>query len=318
MHLANKPDSDSFFFFRLGGSCSHVGAVLFKLEACVRLGYTRVACTSIACVWNGVSTKTVEPAMIKDIEFYSKKAKKRGSGRNQRPIPKASALQENQLLQMLSKTKELPIGLSTFKNHADAFIPKPWFNNLEGFTEEQASQVEEETKDQAACKAWHQHRVGRITGSTAHRVMHTSQETPSQTLINDICSQSSANPLRIPSLQWGKDHEVDAIDTYKYALGLCTATSNTSSSIIVSEDVYKTHINLKVGMAGFRICKDKPYIGVSCDAYVSCECCGKGVIEAKCPFKWANNHSTNWTEDERGHLDTLFSLKMNHSYYTQV
>ncbi|KAJ8257630.1 hypothetical protein GJAV_G00187930 [Gymnothorax javanicus] len=87
---------------------------------------------------------------------------------------------------------------------------------------------------------------------------------------------------------------------------------------MVSEDVYKTHINLKVGTAGFRISNDKPYIGVSCDACVSCECFGDGVFEAKCPFKWANNYSTKWTEDERGHLDTFFSLKMNHSYYTQV
>lgn len=87
---------------------------------------------------------------------------------------------------------------------------------------------------------------------------------------------------------------------------------------MVSKNLYKTHINLKVGMAGFRICKDKTYIGVSCDAHVSCQCCGKGVIEAKCLFKWANDHSTNWTEDERGHLDTLFSLRMNYSCYAQV
>lgn len=137
---------------------------------------------------------------------------------------------------MLSNTKELPIGLSTFKSHANVFTPKPWYNNLEGFTEEQCSQVEEETKGQAACKAWHQHRVGRITGSTAHRVLHTSLETPSQTLINDICSHSSVT-LRVPSLQWGKDHEVDAIDTYKYALCLCSATSNTSPCVMVTEDI---------------------------------------------------------------------------------
>jgi len=44
-------------FFRLGESCSHVGAVVFKLEACVCLGYNKVTYTSVACAWNGVSTK---------------------------------------------------------------------------------------------------------------------------------------------------------------------------------------------------------------------------------------------------------------------
>lgn len=81
---------------------------------------------------------------------------------------------------------------------------------------------------------------------------------------------------------------------------------------------FKTHINLTVAIAGFRISKERPYIGVSCDGYVSCTCCVKGVLEAKCPFKWANNPTINWTEDGKGHLGTLFSLKKNHSYYTQV
>jgi len=111
---------------------------------------------------------------------------------------------------------------------------------------------------------------------------------------------------------------VDAMDTYKYALSLCSATSNTSRSVMVTEDIFKTHIDLKVTKAGFRISKERPYIGVSCDGYVSCTCCGKGVLEAKCPFRWANDPTINWTEDDKGHLETLFTLKKNHSYYTQV
>jgi len=163
---------------------------------------------------------------------------------------------------MLSNTKE---------SHANVFTSKPWYNNLEGFTEEQCSQVEEETKGQAACIAWHQHRVGRITCSTAHKVLHTSLETPSQTLINDICSSNSSVTLRVSSWQWGKEHEVDAMDTYKYALSLCSATSNTSRTVMVTcKDIFKTHINLKVTKAGFRISKERPHIGVSCDGYVSC------------------------------------------------
>ncbi|KAJ8050601.1 hypothetical protein HOLleu_03864 [Holothuria leucospilota] len=36
----------------LGKSCSHIGAVLFKIEAAVRLGYTKAACTDMPCKWN--------------------------------------------------------------------------------------------------------------------------------------------------------------------------------------------------------------------------------------------------------------------------
>ena len=35
----------------LGEVCSHVGAVLFKLEACTSLGYNTVFCTSKPCAW---------------------------------------------------------------------------------------------------------------------------------------------------------------------------------------------------------------------------------------------------------------------------
>lgn len=92
---------------------------------------------------------------------------------------------------MLSATKKCPIGLSTFKDHTDLFTPKPWFNNLQVVTDEQVSQVEKETKDQAACKAWHHHRAGWITSSSAHRVTHTSLEEPSQALIKDIYKSQS-------------------------------------------------------------------------------------------------------------------------------
>ena len=41
----------------LGESCSHIGALLFKMEAAVRLGYTKKACTSEACKWNNDLSK---------------------------------------------------------------------------------------------------------------------------------------------------------------------------------------------------------------------------------------------------------------------
>lgn len=71
---------------------------------------------------------------------------------------------------MLCSAKELPIGLSSFKSYADAIASIPWYNNLESFTEEQCALVEEETKGQAAWKAWHRYRVGQITDSTADTV----------------------------------------------------------------------------------------------------------------------------------------------------
>lgn len=51
--------NNSSFNFRLGEVCSHVAAILFKIEASVRLGYNKVACTSMPCLWNQNFTKKV-------------------------------------------------------------------------------------------------------------------------------------------------------------------------------------------------------------------------------------------------------------------
>ena len=40
------------FIIRLGSACSHVAAVLFKLQACVQLGRNKKASTSKLCQWN--------------------------------------------------------------------------------------------------------------------------------------------------------------------------------------------------------------------------------------------------------------------------
>ena len=58
-------------YFRLSESCSHVAAVLFKLEAAVRLGYTTKACTEEPCKWNQDFVKKIGPDPIAQISFYS-------------------------------------------------------------------------------------------------------------------------------------------------------------------------------------------------------------------------------------------------------
>ena len=45
--------------------------MLFKIEAAVRLEYTRETCTDVACKWNSTSKRNVECAPMAKINFYS-------------------------------------------------------------------------------------------------------------------------------------------------------------------------------------------------------------------------------------------------------
>ncbi|XDV14340.1 hypothetical protein PO909_014611 [Leuciscus waleckii] len=61
--------------------------------------------------------------------------------------------------------------------------------------------------------------------------------------------------------------------------------------------------------------------GASCDGYVMCDCCGPGVVEAKCPFNWGQDMGSSldqWLNDLRGHLQSATVLKNNHPYFTQA
>ena len=47
----------------------------------------------------------------------------------------------------------------------------------------------------------------------------------------------------------------------------------------------QSHDKVNVEKSGFIINPNIPYVGASPDGIVTCNCCGKGVLEIKCPFK---------------------------------
>ena len=97
------------FCFRLGESCSHVAALLFKVEAAVRLGYTSRACTELPCYWNNDFVKKVKPAPVHSIQFYKKSATKTVSQRNRYATPSiATDREKKQLLDSLASCSRRP------------------------------------------------------------------------------------------------------------------------------------------------------------------------------------------------------------------
>ena len=44
------------------------------------------------------------------------------------------------------------------------------------------------------------------------------------------------------------------------------------------------HLNFHMVDCGFFISTDYPFIGVSPDSLISCDCCGEGCVEVNCPY----------------------------------
>ena len=84
----------------------------------------------------------------------------------------------------------------------------------------------------------------------------------------------------------------------------------------------ENHLNFVVRDSGFYISIEKPFLGTSPDSIVSCECCGEGCLEVKCPFSYNDKFITESLTDKNTCLNKTkngeIQLDGNYSYYYQT
>jgi hypothetical protein len=283
---------------------------------------------------------------VAEIEFYSEEAKKKlrelTPKKQKKELAPSTSEEQSNFLQAIASTSTNVVGLCGFAEYTDRFIstkktqPKPvvlppslrslyklqhsLLNQSDlhdicissfdiPISAEQISYIEELTHHQSSSLVWHDQRVGRITGSTAHTALHTNQSHPAPSLIRNICTPSP-KPLNTPACKWGREHEDTAFDLYSSAM--CEGASSISSIPV-------PHLQCSTRKAGLFISPDHPFIGASPDGLVECECCGKGVVEIKCPYSHFNKTIADVVADDPFFcLNTSLQLKKSHSYYTQV
>uniref|UniRef100_T1IP68 YqaJ viral recombinase domain-containing protein n=1 Tax=Strigamia maritima TaxID=126957 RepID=T1IP68_STRMM len=131
-------------------------------------------------------------------------------------------------------------------------------------TAEMISNVFDNTKSQAKSNLWFQMRSGRITASKLYAACHTNIQKPSVSLSKSIC-YPTMHRFRKEATKWGCDHEPVALNKYK-------------------EIQHAWHNNFQTSESGLFLSSEFPYLGASPDSLVSCDCCGKGICEIKCPY----------------------------------
>ena len=90
-------------------SCSHIGAILFKIKAAVRAGYTKKACTDEACKWNQDFVKKIKPELIAKINFYSSNAVEKCKHKQQQYFQEHLLSQRMRILVLFRKTIKISI-----------------------------------------------------------------------------------------------------------------------------------------------------------------------------------------------------------------
>ena len=168
---------------------------------------------------------------------------------------------------------------------------------------EQSAYLEESTRLQSLTPLWHDHRKGRITASKFHAVWHTSLSPPSKSLLKSFVNNQGLSSSKTPSLQWGIENESIAHEAYLDA-------------------VSDTHSDFHCHPTGLHINTDYPHLGASPDGIVDCDCCGEGLLEIKCPYKY-RNEDPNMISDQsfyikRDNEGEIVGLCQKHDYYYQV
>ena len=169
-------------------------------------------------------------------------------------------------------------------------------------TEEMAEAVEQDTRSQSSSTLWFTYRAGRITASRMKSVCSTNVANPAQSLVK-VIAYPEAFKFTTKATMWGCKHEKLAREFY-------------------CNNAVKSHVNFSVEDVGLMLNPKWPYIGASPDGMVNCDCCGKGVLERKCPYCHKNEGIIEASNDKKFCVsqreDGSYYLDHGHAYYYQV
>ena len=316
-----------------GETCSHVGALLYWMEARVRIR-ENTPCTSRENKWLMPSAvKDIPYLMLKDIDFTSAEKKMKCDPPKDENTTATfttttmppTARELSDFFDEIATSK--PVILSITEPYSDGFAqsseqmpqalptlydPKHLqldYLQLVHLSREhipktlsltQQEHLEELTHSQSKSKLWFKYQAGRITGSRVYQVTKTDAHKPALSLLNSVCYPETCQ-FKSAATNYGCRHEKDALEAYKLQLQS------------------GAHDQPMVTPCGFVVSVDKPFIEASPDAFVQCKCCGPGVVEVKCPFCI---QSTSLDSDLPNFCltrsqDGCLHLKRDHPYYYQ-
>ncbi|XP_061670303.1 uncharacterized protein LOC133497991 [Syngnathoides biaculeatus] len=326
----------------LDKTCSHIEALLYAVEAAVQIRDSKTMTEEAAYWLLPTAVSNVKYSEVRNIDFRSRQTMKRKMNVARTGSPSVSPESTQKLpsvlpptdeesdafLAKLKETKDNPVLLSVMPRYSVEYAPTSLNQSYPQIltdlyeekcalmprhelvkhcgaifetirvTEEQSINVQITTRAQASIREWVRFRSGRITASKVKAVCSTSIENPPQSLLYSICYPQNKK-LSNQATRRGCDHEELAVQRY---------------SLLMEEN----HANFKCEKSGLVLNYKLPYMSAYPDALVSCDCCGLGLLEVKCPFcKGAENLSESGTSCLE-HVDGRLRLRRSHTYYYRV
>lgn len=341
----------------LGSVCSHVAALLFKLESAAHYKLnSEVACTSKLCSWKATK-KHVHPAPIKNINFRRAKkhslpsiTKSYATGGNFSVMdpsegPNKITIAQFQALYSKNKTAAVFTSISEKDMHdsapretggdpcndsdtdsdtedGDNFLPEP----LTSLFDPTAVNL---TPDELA--------------SFSLKQFQYYEDSYPQKAYDNLCDITKTQSLssswmlhRAGRITASTCYEISKTKVDKPSKSLldkimqyesCSTSDNKYTRYgkkheSAARESYKkiisnTHADVKVLETGFHVRAIMPFLGASPDGLVSCSCHPHRVLEIKCPFKYQHGFKS-WENDKDFPVTRENQMKKNHKYYFQI
>ncbi|XP_071843604.1 uncharacterized protein [Apostichopus japonicus] len=338
-------------FAGLGSFCNHIGAMLFKVDLAWRTGITQQSVTEEQCSWNRYGAKKqVEPKKIQDMAWSKPHFSKHGIQSPINPVerqlfnpthkrkklsdldrltnvlmptcPEACFLQyANEGRQVpeyppesdfnvsgsleVSSTPHIPSSLARLASNyesAEALV-----QNLPTLSSDDVIHIETETRGQVNNPTWIAQRKDRITASKVHSVITrvrtiraSETEVDTSRLVKLISGTTPLNP-DLPALKYGREMEGQARNQYVKVMRT------------------HRHPSTTVTECGLFVYPKRIYLAATPDGIVTCQCCGTGLLQIKCPLSSAHTVPSAeclpyLMDDNTGNI----RLKRSHGYYYQV
>ncbi|XP_061168610.1 uncharacterized protein LOC133177717 [Saccostrea echinata] len=274
------------------GSCKHVVALLFGIIDHVTSIEDRstIGVTDTAAYWNK-PRKVCRPVAVHDLDIRI------DTNEPDRPRPsedsgylplKSSALDlkslEKNIVQVLKKSNTLAVALYTLSDSDEdndvsmgiEDTPKNIIDLMSMHGQENlkvddsyVKKVNEFTKGQSINLMWQYQRKGRLTASNFFNAYHYRGDKADNYIVRSIMGQYH---FTSKSVEYGKRNESVARERYVDHMTSC-------------------HPSFKCAETGIYVYKDFPFFAASPDGISECKCCGKGLVEIKCPYSSRNETS---------------------------
>ena len=177
----------------------------------------------------------------------------------------------------------------------------------ENRTLDHISCIEKLTKGQSENSEWFDYRKGVITASISHNVL-TKVRNPARSSGDNLVARVLGynRQVKTAAMSWGIEKEKYARKRYV-------------------KEIKKQHKCFSCEESGLILHSECYMLGASVDGRVTCDCCGVGNLEIKCPFTHRDKNIQQYVNQRNSCLaqstdtvDVDYILKQNHHYYTQV